>query len=157
MRGSNLGPNDFSPLFMYCYDYMVQIKLGLPQTQIFSNNLVDLKAHYYAETHNDEQKFQAKVKATKVQTEKNWEKWNWDVILELLEGNLITQTRLEALYKNKFTKRMIKFYLPEKQAFIKLPWTEENLKYAKCGYLLIKRLVHDKRGRRVLSSEEELI
>ena len=51
----------------------------------------------------------------------------------------------------------MKFYLPEKQAFIKLPWIEENLKYAKCGYLLIKRLVHDKRGRRVLSSEEELI
>ena len=29
--------------------------------------------------------------------------------------------------------------------------------YAKCGYLLIKRLIHDKRGRKVLSSEEELI
>lgn len=118
---------------------------------------MDLKAHYYAETHNDEQKFQAKVKATKVQTEKNWEKWNWDVILELLEGNLITVPRLETLYRNKFTKRMIKFYLPEKQAFIKLAWTEENFKYAKCGYLLIKRLVHDKKGRRMLSSEEELI
>lgn len=31
------------------------------------------------------------------------------------------------------------------------------MKYAKCGYLLIKRLIHDKRGRKVLSSEEELI
>lgn len=77
--------------------------------------------------------------------------------MELLEGNLITVPRLETLYRNKFTKRMIKFYLPEKQAFIKLPWTEENFKYAKCGYLLIKRLVHDKKGRRMLSSEEELI
>lgn len=57
MRGSNLGPSDFSPLFMNCYDYMVQVKLGIPQTQIFSNNLVDLKAHYYAESLNDEQKF----------------------------------------------------------------------------------------------------
>jgi hypothetical protein len=69
---------------------MVQVKLGLPQTQIFSNNLVDLKAHYYQESLNDEQKFQKKVKDTKILTEKNWEKWNWEIILELLEGNLIT-------------------------------------------------------------------
>lgn len=74
-----------------------------------------------------------------------------------MEGNLITTTRLESLYKNKFIKRLLKFYLPEKMAFIQLPWTEENLLYAKCGYLLIKRLIHDKRGRKVLSSEEELI
>jgi hypothetical protein len=89
--------------------------------------------------------------------EKNWEKWTWDIILELLEGNLITQPRIDALHKNKFIKRLLKFYLPEKQAFIKLPWIEENQKYAKCGYLLIKRLIHDQRGRKMLSSEEELI
>jgi hypothetical protein len=59
---------------------MVQVKLGLPQTQIFSNNLVDLKAHYYQESLNDEQKFQKKVKDTKILTEKNWEKWNWEII-----------------------------------------------------------------------------
>lgn len=44
----------------------------------------------------------------------------------MLEGNLITQTRIEGLHKNKFIKKFLKFYLPEKQAFIKLPWTEEN-------------------------------
>jgi len=42
---------------MNTYDYFVQVKLGLPQAQIFSNNLVDLKAHYYQEFMNDEQKF----------------------------------------------------------------------------------------------------
>lgn len=72
MRGSNLGPNDFSQFFMSCYDYMGQVKLGMPQTQIFSNNLVDLKSYYYSEVANDEIKFQAKVKATKISTEKDW-------------------------------------------------------------------------------------
>lgn len=52
--------------------------------------MVDLKAHYYVECLNDENKFQAKIKATKILIDKNWEKWNWDVILELLDGNLIT-------------------------------------------------------------------
>jgi rapamycin-insensitive companion of mTOR len=117
--------------------------------------LVDLKAHYYAEM--DEQKFQLKVTKTKLKTEKNWEKWDWESITELLEGQLITQTRLEGLYKTKFVKRLLKFYLPDHRAFTDLPWKEEYLKYAKCGYLLIKRLIHDKRGRMILSSEEEVI
>ena len=64
---------------------------------------------------------------------------------------------LDGLYKVKFIKLLLKFYLPDKQLFINLPWTKDNMKYAKCGYLLIKRLIHDKRGRKVLSSEEELI
>jgi hypothetical protein len=46
--------------------------------------LVDLKAHYYADM--DEQKFQLKVTKTKLKTEKNWEKWDWESITELLEG-----------------------------------------------------------------------
>jgi len=54
-------------------------------------------------------------------------------------------------------KRLLKFYLPDHRAFTDLPWKEENLKYAKCGYLLIKRLIHDKQGRMILSSEEEVI
>lgn len=99
---------------MNTYDYFVQVKLGLPQAQIFSNNLVDLKAHYYQEFMNDEQKFQKKIKDSKVLVEKNWEKWNWDIILELLEGNLITQPRIDALHKTRFIKRLLKFYLPEK-------------------------------------------
>jgi hypothetical protein len=97
------------------------------------------------------------VKNTKVITVKRWQDWGWQYILELLESNLITGTRLESLYGNKFIKRLLKFYLPEKMTFSALPWTEENLIYAKCGYLLIKRMIHDKRGRRILSSEEELV
>jgi hypothetical protein len=92
-----------------------------------------------------------------LKTEKNWEKWDWDAIVELLEGNLITQTRLQALYKTRFVKRLLKFFLPDQRKFTDLPWKEKNFKYGKCGYLLIKRLIHDKTGRRILSSEEEVI
>jgi hypothetical protein len=111
----------------------------------------------YAEWLNDEQKYKQLVIDTKIQTEKDWQKWRWEKILDLLEGNLITQSRLDQLYKSKFVKRLLKFYLPDKQQFIMLPWTKENLIYAKCGYLWIKRLVHDKHGRRMLSSEDELV
>jgi hypothetical protein len=54
------------------------------------------------------------VKATKISTEKDWQKWNWEIIHELLDGQLITQQRLEGLYKVKFIKRLLKFYLPDK-------------------------------------------
>lgn len=55
LRGNNLGPNDFSELFMHCYEYTLSVKLGLAQNQTFSNNFVDLKNQYYADI--DEQKY----------------------------------------------------------------------------------------------------
>ena len=75
---------------------------------------------------------------------KEWQKWNWDTILELCEGNLITTQRLEGLIqRTKFIKRLLNFYLPSKQQFINLAWRQENLIYAKTGYYLIKRLSGD--------------
>jgi len=50
--------------------------------------MIDLKNIYFAEI--DEQKFQIKIKETKILSEKDYKKWNWEVILELCEGNLIT-------------------------------------------------------------------
>ena len=44
------------------------------------------------------------------------------MILELCEGNLISTTRLDALQRTKFIKRLLNFYLPSKQAFINLKW-----------------------------------
>ena len=63
-----------------------------------------------------------KVNQTKIKNEKDYQKWNWEVILELFEGQLITGLRLESLYKTKFVKRLLKFYLPDHNAFTNLPW-----------------------------------
>jgi len=98
---------------MHCFEFFTNIRVGLPNNSVISNNLIDLKQHYYAEV--DEMKYQNKVKMTRIVSEKDWRKWHWDTILELCEGNLITTTRLEALIqRTKFIKRLLNFYLPSK-------------------------------------------
>jgi hypothetical protein len=151
--GQTLTRVDFSPLFMHCYEFLLNIRVGLPNNSVISSNMVDLKNIYFADI--DEAKFQMKIKATKILIEKDWHKWHWETILELCEGNLITTQRLETLMqKTKFIKRLLNFFLPSKQQFINLPWKIENLIYAKTGYHLFKRLVQDKIGRKTLSSPE---
>jgi rapamycin-insensitive companion of mTOR len=138
---------------MHCYEFLINIRVGLPNNSVISNNMIDLKLHFFSDI--GDEKFQLKVKATKILQEKDWRKWNWEIILELCEGNLITTPRLESLIqKTKFIKRLLNFYLPSKQQFINLPWRQENLIYAKAGYYLFKRLVQDKIGRKTLSSPE---
>ena len=150
--GQNLGSLDFSDLFMNCYEYFINVKVGLPNNQVISYNQVDLKNQYYSNI--DEQKYQAKVRQTHITSIKDWRKWNWEMILELVEGNLITSPRLENLQRTKFIKRLLNFYLPSKQLFINLPWNKENFKYARVGYHLIRRLSQDNLGRKTLSSPE---
>lgn len=151
--GQTLGRADFSPLFMHCYEYLLNIRLGLPNNSLISRNLTDLKNIYFAEI--DETRFQLKIKQTRILQEKDWRKWDWNIILELCEGNLITQNRLETLIqRTKFIKRLLNFFLPSKQQFINLSWESKNLIYAQAGYHLFKRLSSDKIGRKTLSSPE---
>ena len=110
--GQTLGQRDFSPLFMHCYEFFINAKVGLPNNQVISYNQIDLKNQYYNDI--DESKYQNKVKATRILVNKDWRKWDWNLILELCEGNLINTTRLEALQRTKFIKRLLNFYLPSK-------------------------------------------
>ena len=98
---------------MHCYEFFINAKVGLPNNQVISYNQIDLKNQYYSDI--DEQKYQHKVKATRILGIKDWRKWDWPLILELCEGNLINTTRLEALQRTKFIKRLLNFYLPSKQ------------------------------------------
>ena len=88
---------------------------------VISYHQVDLKAQDYSDI--DEAKFKQKIDNTRVLRIKEWQRWNWDTILELCEGNLITTQRLEGLIqRTKFIKRLLNFYLPSKQQFINLAW-----------------------------------
>ena len=53
-------------------------------------------------------------------------------------------------------KRLVGFYLPSKNLFIDLPWTEEHMIKAKVGYHLIQRLMQDKQGRAYLNAPEDV-
>ena len=48
-------------------------------------------------------------------SQKEYRKWNWQIINEILEGNLLTPARLEdTMKKTKFIKRLVNFFMPSK-------------------------------------------
>jgi|LauGreDrversion4_2_1035121.scaffolds.fasta_scaffold141992_3 rapamycin-insensitive companion of mTOR len=56
-------------------------------------------------------------------SQKEYRKWNWQIINEILEGNLLTPARLEdTMKKTKFIKRLVNFFMPSKQLFINMEW-----------------------------------
>ena len=78
------------------------------------------------------------------------EEINFDEVIYVLE---MTKTdNFEELCKTSFFTDLIKFYLPNYKGFTELTWTEENLKIAKAGYLLIKFLLKSSWGRRFMST-----
>lgn len=52
--------------------------------------------------------------------------------------------------RTKFFKRLLSFYMPSKERFVRLEWKLENLIYARVGYLLLKTLLKFDIGKRNL-------
>jgi len=57
--GQTLDRSDFSPLFMHCYEFLINVRVGLPNNSVISNNMIDLKNHYFAEI--DEARYKLKI------------------------------------------------------------------------------------------------
>ena len=83
-------------------------------------------------------------------SQKDFKKWNWEKITDLIDGSFQNTKRLEDAMSTKFIKRLLKFYLPSKNLFVSLPYTAENLIYAKVGYKLLKLLLNFKPGQEQL-------
>jgi len=60
----------------------------------------------------DAEQFQILVRDSLLLTEKNYEKWNWDIISELLDGPLLNPKRYEEALNSKFLKKLMTFFLP---------------------------------------------
>ena len=84
---------------------------------------------------------------------KDFREWEFSILLELFEndGVLWNQDRLEQyMERTKFFKRLLSFYMPSKERFVKLEWKQENLIFARVGYLLLKTLLRFPIGKRNL-------
>ena len=53
---------------------------------------------------------------------RDYTKWNYDVLLDLIEGPLLNPKRLEEAIKvSKFIKRLMTFFHPESHRFCDIP------------------------------------
>ena len=94
----------------------------------------------------DEIQFRSLIIESQVVNSANYQKWKWDLILDIVEGPLQNPKRLEEAKSTKFLKRLIGFYRPFKYRFSELRNTKPNQRYVRAGSALMKSLLKTSEG-----------
>ncbi|KAK9469902.1 Rapamycin-insensitive companion of mTOR, N-term-domain-containing protein [Lipomyces arxii] len=107
--------------------------------------------------HFDDNYFRNLLLDTNVLNTKNYTKWNWDALIELMQGPLLNPKRLdEAIRATKFMKRLMSFYRPFKYRFSEIKRTSTNARYIKAGSVLFKTLLANPEGVKYLMENKLL-
>ncbi|ORX62115.1 hypothetical protein DM01DRAFT_1298682 [Hesseltinella vesiculosa] len=106
----------------------------------------------------DDAHFRQLLMDTQVLSTKDYTKWSWDNITELLQGPLLNPKRLdEAMRSRKFIKRLLAFYRPFKHQFSDIHCTRANvIRYVKTGCTLLSTLLSHSDGVRYLEENRLL-
>ncbi|KAI8823473.1 Rapamycin-insensitive companion of mTOR, N-term-domain-containing protein [Fimicolochytrium jonesii] len=93
----------------------------------------------------------------KVLSLKEHTKWNWETILELIQGPLRNPKRFDEAVKNsKVVKRLMSFYRPLNRQFSDIRRSKANNKYLRVGCELLKTLLSHADGVRFLTESKFL-
>ncbi|KAJ3178983.1 hypothetical protein HDU87_003252 [Geranomyces variabilis] len=93
----------------------------------------------------------------KVLGSKEYTKWNWDTIIELIQGPLLNPKRFdEAIKSTKVVKRIISFFRPLNYQFSNVKRNKSSAKYIRTGCELMKTLLATSDGIRYLSENKLL-
>ncbi|XP_044717644.1 rapamycin-insensitive companion of mTOR, n-term domain-containing protein [Hirsutella rhossiliensis] len=105
----------------------------------------------------DDATFRQLLIDTQVLNSSNYMKWNWDVIIKVIDGPLQTGKRLEeAIKASKFMKRIMSFYRPFKYKFAEIKNTRNTQKYVKAGCALMHSLLQSPEGIKLLADSKLL-
>lgn len=87
----------------------------------------------------------------------NYAKWNWEIIMKIIEGPLQVGKRLEeAIKASKFMKRIMSFYRPFKYRFADVKNSKNTQKYVRAGCALVHSLLQSPEGVRYLADSKLL-
>lgn len=105
----------------------------------------------------DDATFRQLLIDTQVLNSSNYMKWNWDVIIKVIDGPLQIGKRLEeAIKASKFMKRLVSFYRPFKYKFAEIKNTRNTQKYVKAGCALMHSLLQSPEGIKFLADSKLL-
>lgn len=77
----------------------------------------------------------------------NYQKWDWELIQELIEGPMVNPARLnEAMKEVKFVHRLLSFLRPFKYRFSEAQNTKSNQRYVRMACSLVKCLMQTIEG-----------
>ncbi|KIJ54571.1 hypothetical protein M422DRAFT_24511 [Sphaerobolus stellatus SS14] len=102
----------------------------------------------------DDKAFQNLLIETQVTLTKDETKWNFNILVELLEGPLLSQKRQEEAFKvHKWGRRLMAFFHPFSHRFSDLPNTKANRRWVRFGCTLLTTLIKHPEGRKSLSDD----
>lgn len=105
----------------------------------------------------DDATFRQLLIDSSVLSSSNYNKWNWDIILRLIDGPLTNGKRLEEAIKvSKFIKRIMSFYRPFKYKFSEIKSSRNTQKYVRAGCSLMHALLQSPEGVKYLSDNKLL-
>lgn len=102
----------------------------------------------------DEGKFRAMMVDTGVLASNKYWKWQWGLILNIIEGPLLLPKRLEEADRTKFLPRIMSFFQPFKRRFCEIRNTKPNQRYVKYGCALMTTLLDNDTGAKYLSDSK---
>ena len=103
----------------------------------------------------DDNSFKKLLNSTHVLDTKSFTQWNWDALMELIQGPLKSSKRIEETTRNsKFMKRLLSFFRPFKYRFSYLTALPENRKYAEVGKELMCTFLETEEGIGYLSGNK---
>lgn len=106
----------------------------------------------------DDRTFQSCVLETQVMVTRDYTKWNFEVLQELIEGPLLNPKRMEeAIRAAKFIRRLMSFFHPFSHRFSEIPKIKSNLRWARLGCSLLTTLLASPDGMRFLSTEDQFL
>jgi hypothetical protein len=108
------------------------------------------------ETGLDKTMLEDQLKKSKVLLDKDWTKWDWETIREILEDSLENSARLSEALRGKFIKRLGGYFRcdpGEKGFFAHLEWTPKNILYTNCACRFYTVLLSHEEGKKFLKTD----
>ncbi|KAG5651655.1 hypothetical protein H0H81_007935 [Sphagnurus paluster] len=106
----------------------------------------------------DDKTFQSSLLESQVILTKDFTKWHFDTLQELIEGPLLNPKRMEEAVKgSRFVRRVMTFFHPFSHRFSDLARTKANTKWVRLGCSLLSTLMASPDGIRFLGTEDQLL
>eukprot|EP01114_Cavostelium_apophysatum_P016624 TRINITY_DN4775_c0_g1_i1.p1 TRINITY_DN4775_c0_g1~~TRINITY_DN4775_c0_g1_i1.p1 ORF type:complete len:1113 (-),score=304.93 TRINITY_DN4775_c0_g1_i1:63-3401(-) len=96
-----------------------------------------------------------KIQESQVLATKDFLRWKWEIIYDLLEGPLNNPALITFAHtKTVFIKRIMSFLRPTNKGFSRMPWSSQHLKYVRMACQLLEVLVSTDAGRGCLQDHQ---
>lgn len=106
----------------------------------------------------DDRQFQSALVESQVLYTKDYHRWNFDALMEIIQGPLLNPGRLEEAFKvSKFGRRLMTFFQPLYRRFSDIKKTRTSQKWIKLGVALFTTLLANKGGINILVEDKILM